>query len=91
MGVVDIDGENFKSLTSYSNGEQVYNPKFSNDDSFIVFDYSYRENRHIAKINIEGGEPEFLVKTKHDDRNPVFDKNGNLIYEIGRASCRERV
>ncbi len=80
LGVVDIDGENFKSLTSYSNGEQVYNPKFSNDDSFIVFDYSYRENRHIAKINIEGGEPEFLVKTKHDDRNPVFDKNGNLIY-----------
>jgi len=35
LGLIDLDpenetsGTNFKSLTSFTNGEQVYNPKFS--------------------------------------------------------------
>ncbi|UCH64740.1 MAG: PD40 domain-containing protein [Ignavibacterium sp.] len=84
LGTIDVDGKNFKELTSYENGEQVYNPKFSNDDSFIVFDYSYANNRGIAKISADGGTPEFIIDTEHDERNPVFDKEGNLI-----ISCDE--
>ncbi len=38
--LVNIEGKNFKTLTFFENGEQVYNPKFSNDDSYIIFDYS---------------------------------------------------
>ena len=80
LGTVDIDGKNFKALTSYNNGEQVYNPKFSNDDSKIIFDYSYKETRDIAEINTDGGKPEFILQSEHDERNPVFDKDGSLIY-----------
>ena len=54
LGTVDINGQNFKKLTNFNNGEQVYNPKFSNDDSYIVFDYSYRETRDIYKVNPDG-------------------------------------
>ena len=79
LGTVDIDGKNFVALTSYKNGEQVYNPKFSNDDSFIIFDYSYANNRDIAKVTLDGAEPEFIVATEHDERNPVFDSEGKLI------------
>ncbi|MBK7230557.1 MAG: PD40 domain-containing protein [Ignavibacteriales bacterium] len=80
LGSVDINGKNFKRLTFYENGEQVYNPKFSPDDSFIVFDYSYGNTRDIAKVNSEGGNVEFVIATNNDERNPAFDKDGNIIY-----------
>ena len=80
LGMVDINGKNFKKLTKFENGEQVYNPKFSYDDKFIVFDYSYSEGRDVARINIDGTDYQKIVSLKSDDRNPVFDKNGNLIY-----------
>ncbi len=62
------------------NGEQVYNPKFSNDDSYIIFDYSYHQTRDIAKANTDGTGYEFVIQTDKDERNPVFDKGGNIIY-----------
>ena len=55
LGSVDIDGKNFKRLTFFENGEQVYNPKYSPDDSYVIFDYSYANTRDIAKVNSEGG------------------------------------
>ncbi len=80
LATVDIDGKNYKQLTKFNNGEQVYQPKYSNDNSYIIFDYSYREGRHIARIDTDGSNFQFVIKTKADDRNPVFDKNGNIIY-----------
>jgi len=80
LGTIDIEGKNFKALTFFKNGEQVYNPKFSNDDSYIIFDYSYANTRDIAKVNSSGGDYEFVLQSQHDERNPSFDKNGNLIY-----------
>ncbi|MBU0475907.1 MAG: biopolymer transporter Tol [Bacteroidetes bacterium] len=80
LGIVDIDGKNFKRLTFFEEGEQVYNPKFSNDDSSIVFDYSIKEGRDIAKVNVDGSQFGFILQTKDDERNPVYDYDGNLIY-----------
>jgi Tol biopolymer transport system component len=80
LGTVDINGKNFKRLTTFENGEQVYDPKFSNDDKYIVFDYSYREGRDIAKIDTNGTGYKKIVSLPSDDRNPVFDKNGNMVY-----------
>lgn len=80
LGMVDIDGKNFRQLTFYENGEQVYNPKFSSDDSEIYFDYSYHQTRDIAKINLSTSKIEFVIATEFDERNPAFDNKGNLIY-----------
>lgn len=80
LGTVDIDGKNFKQLTFFQYGEQVYNPKFSNDDSFVIFGYSDTGSRDIMKVNIDGSHLEMVLATKNDERNPVFDKEGNLIY-----------
>jgi Tol biopolymer transport system component len=80
LGIVDINGKNFKQITKFNNGEQVYQPKFSTDDSTIIFDYSYAENRSIAKVDTNGNNFQFVIKTKNDNRNSVFDKEGNLIY-----------
>lgn len=80
LGIADIDGKNFKQLTFFQDGEQVYNPKFSNDDSFIVFDYSFHHTRDIVRVNSDGSNYKVLLQTDNDERNPVFDKEGNLIY-----------
>ena len=80
LGLVDVDGKNFKRLTLYENGEQVYNPKFSPDDSYIIFDYSYHQTRDIAKIDTSGAGLEFVIKTDHDERNPSFGPDDDLYY-----------
>lgn len=80
LGKVDIDGKNFKQLTFFSNGEQVYNPKFSNDGSYIIFDYSYHHGRDIYSISSDGGIHSVILASSHDERNPCFDINGNLIF-----------
>ena len=80
IGIVDIDGRNFKKLTFFENGEQVYNPRFSNDDSYIVFDYSYTHGRDIARVDTNGSNYKNIIATPHDERNPEFAPNGDLIY-----------
>jgi len=80
IGMVDIDGKNFKALTFFANGEQCYNPKFTPDDQSIIFDYSLENSRDIAKVKTNSTGFEFVIKTKHDERNAVCDKKGNIIY-----------
>ncbi|MGE5436016.1 MAG: TolB family protein, partial [Syntrophothermus sp.] len=85
LGIVDIDGNNFKQLTFYKNGEQIYNPKFSNDGNLILFDFSYLHNRDIAYYDLSKNVYDFLIATEDDERNPVLDKDGNLIYASDRT------
>jgi Tol biopolymer transport system component len=80
IGTVDIDGKNFKRLTLFEHGEQVFNPKFSPDGKYIVFGYSFSNSREIAKVNVDGSEYGVLIKNNCDNRDPAFDNDGNLIY-----------
>lgn len=80
LGKVDIEGRNFQQLTFYNNGEQVYNPKYSPDNSKIIFDYSYHHTRDIAFINSNGGKVDFILATDKDERNPYFKSNDEIIF-----------
>ncbi len=80
IGIIDSDGKNFKRLTFYEHGEQVFDPKFTNDDKMIVFDFGYENGRDIAKVNTDGTGLEFILQNKFDERNPVFVKDGTMIY-----------
>lgn len=80
LGKIDINGKNFKQLTFYNNGEQVYNPKFSTDGSYIIFDFSYHHGRDILSVSSNGGIPTPMIASSNDERNPCFDQHGNLIY-----------
>lgn len=80
IGIVNIDGKGFKQLTLFNSGEQVYNPKFSPDGSFIVFGYSLKNTREIAKVNIDGSDFSILIHNGYDNRDAVFDNEGNLIF-----------
>ncbi len=80
LGTVDIDGKNFKRLTFFEQGEQVFNPKFSADDSQIFFDFSVKENRDVARINVDGSGYELVTTSAADERNPFQTKDGKLYY-----------
>ncbi|MEW6703052.1 MAG: biopolymer transporter Tol, partial [Bacteroidota bacterium] len=80
IGIVNADGKEFKKLTFFNGGEQVFNPKFSPDGNYIVFGYSLHNSREVAKVNVDGSGFEFIIKNGFDNRDPVFDDEGNLIY-----------
>ncbi|MFZ1289005.1 MAG: biopolymer transporter Tol, partial [Melioribacteraceae bacterium] len=80
IGIADIDGKNFKKLTFFEKGEQVYNPKFSKDGNEIIFEYSYHQGRDIAKVKTDGSGFEFLLKEKYDERNAFYSDENKIIY-----------
>ncbi len=80
IGIVNPDGKEFKRLTFFNNGEQVFNPKFSPDGKYVVFGFSLNNSREIAKVDTSGSGFELLIKNGSDNRDPIFDAGGNLIY-----------
>ena len=68
-------------ITEFRNGEQIYNPKFSQDGKKIIFDYSLEESRKIAQIDLQTGEMEFILDEKgYDFRNPVYISDNEFLY-----------
>lgn len=77
--VIGVDGRNMLRLTSYNQGEQVYNPVWAPDGSRILFDFSITDGRDIASVPSTGGEVTFVVATPDDERTPSFTSDGTAI------------
>lgn len=80
LAILDIESKEINQITYFSNGEQVFNPKFAGDNNSIIFDYSEHHTKDIAAVNIDGSNFRFIVKNNFDNRNSVSDKNGILYY-----------
>jgi WD40 repeat protein len=77
---VKVWGMGIKQLTRLTDGRQIFHPRWSPDDDYIIFDTSTDYCRDIAKIPAEGGELEFILSAKYDERYPVFNPAGEEIY-----------
>ena len=77
---VKVWGQGIQQLTRYTDGRQIFHPRWSPDDDYIVFDISTNFCRDIAKIPAEGGEPEFILNEVYDERYPVFSPSGEEIF-----------
>jgi Tol biopolymer transport system component len=73
------DGSDVRQLTSYANGEQVYNPAWYPDGSAIAFDYSIRDGRDILRVPAEGGVPGKVLATPDDERTGRFADGGRTL------------
>ena len=76
----DIKDNKITQLTSYKNHEQLYSPKWSNDGKKIIYCYSQKDERDIYLLDVDSRNIEPLIKNGHDNRNPVFSKDGKYIY-----------
>ncbi len=75
-----IDKKSLRQVTSFTNGEQIYAPKWSPDGKRIVFDYSKHDMRQIAEVNLENNELRFIFSDPAIDfRSPVYTANGESI------------
>jgi hypothetical protein len=85
LATVTVDGKNLKQLTMYGNGEQVFNPQFSPDGKHVIFDYAYSNGRDIAMVDTSGANIKFILNAPYDERNPTFDRDGNLIFSCDKT------
>ncbi len=76
----EVWGRGIHQLTRLTDGRQFFHPRWSPDDSYIIFDTSIDFCRDIARISAEGGKIEFLLNAAYDERYPVFSPSGKEIY-----------
>ncbi len=84
LHLIDIDGKNYRQLTYFNNGEQLFNPKFSPDGNKIIFDYALNENRDIAICDLDGNFDFILNEKGIDERNATFINDEEIIFSSDR-------
>ncbi len=68
-------------LTGFTNGEQIYAPRWSPDGQFIIYDYSRNGSRKIQRIEVSTAKIEPLFEDDSTDfRCPVYSPDGKYIY-----------
>ncbi len=82
--LIDIDGKDYRQLTYYKNGEQLFNPRFSTNGNKIIFDYSLNESRDIAICDLDGNIDFILNEVGIDERNPFFINDEEFIYSTDK-------
>ncbi len=77
---VEIWGQGIQQLTHFTDGRQIFHPRWAPDDSYIIFDTSTDFCRDIARIPATGGELEFILNARYDERYPVFSGDSEEIF-----------
>ncbi|MEK9138802.1 MAG: DPP IV N-terminal domain-containing protein, partial [Bacteroidota bacterium] len=72
LATMKLGGSDYKEITMYSRGEQVYDPEWSPTGDMIVFDYSIKDGRDIAWVRPDGSDLQFLLTGSDDSRSAVF-------------------
>jgi Tol biopolymer transport system component len=79
-------GRDIRQLTHFTDGRQIFHPRWAPDDSYLVFDTSIKFGRDIARIPADGGEMEFILNARYDERYPSFDpKTGELYFACDKT------
>ncbi|MBP1654212.1 MAG: Tol biopolymer transport system periplasmic component [Bacteroidetes bacterium] len=79
LAAMPSTGGEIRRITSFSSGEQVYNPRWSPSGDRIVFDYSIKDGRDLATIRPDGTELTFHLSGPEDTRGATFTPDGTRI------------
>ncbi|MCX6640176.1 MAG: hypothetical protein NTW14_06795 [bacterium] len=69
-----------RALTQYSNGEQVYAPRWSDDNNRILFAFSRDNDRDIMLTDLETGEINKVISTRADERDPYWSGSDQFYF-----------
>jgi len=77
---VFVKGNNLEQLLSFEDGRQIYHPRWSPDDSKIIFDTAVDYGRNIAEYDIKNKNYSILLSGKEELRYPIYHPTENAIY-----------
>jgi len=81
IGTEDISAETkLTRLTEFTDGTQIFQPRFSPDNKWIVCSTANLVPRDIYCFNLETSEWKPLIATQADERDPVFSDDGKMLY-----------
>lgn len=80
----DFRTDSSRQLTDFSNGEQVFAPRFSRDGETLVFDINLRFGRDIYQMDVKTGQLKVLLDNPWDERSPYL-RNDTLYYASDRT------
>jgi Tol biopolymer transport system component len=80
LSLIDPDGKNYRKLTDFQNGEQVFRPQWSPDGRQLLFTMSRGNGRDIYTLDLAGGKLTAILADSADSRDPVYSPDGRKIY-----------
>ena len=86
IGLMRRDGTDLHYLTEFTDGTQIYSPRFSPDARQVVFSIAREGRRDLAILSIESDgvgkdkRIESVVATDGSDRDPVWSSDGKKLY-----------
>ncbi len=80
LGIVSIDGKNYKQVTKFQNGELCSVPKYSPDGKKIIFGFSERNTQDIGEYSFSDSSFKIILIGNEDQRHPNYSISGNEIY-----------
>lgn len=75
-----VRSSNLKQVLSFEDGRQIYHPRWSPDDSKIIFDTAVDYGRNIAEYDIKNNKFSILISGKEELRYPIYHPKENAIY-----------
>lgn len=79
LAVGNIDGSEIRTITPYHSGEQVYSPRWGPAGDWIVFDYSVKDGRDIARVRPDGSDLHCIMNGPEDTRSADFTRDGRSL------------
>lgn len=73
----------WKKLTDFSDGRQIFKPRFAPDGKTILCATADLGTRDIARYRFEDGRWDALIATDYDERDPTFSTDGRRLYYAG--------
>jgi hypothetical protein len=80
LSLIDVDGKNYRKLTTFQNGEQVFRPQWSPDGNHLLFAMSRGNGRDLYTLEVANGKLTTVLADSADSRDPAYSPDGKKIY-----------
>ncbi len=77
--MMDRNDKSTRQLTSYTDGTQLYRPRWSPDGTTIAFTIQRQGRVDIALMDHDGGNVRILVSSAGQDRDPAWTSDGKSL------------
>ncbi|MFN3822211.1 MAG: hypothetical protein ACK4OO_07745, partial [bacterium] len=70
----------FQIITSFTEGYQVFRPRYSPNGEFIYFSGTPGGDRDIYRWDLKSGQVQDVLVSPYDERDPVISPDGKYLY-----------